>query len=120
MALTKDVKKKVNEVNSKMLAQITRRLIHEEARTLSINVIDMILKRRWEYLGHILRVDVDRVVRRYLLELSPQTRPFKDGTLLADTSFDSVREMVECAVGKTRWKNIFKDIINCYTFLDII
>ena len=104
--LTKDVKKKVNGVNSKMLAQITRRSIHEEARTPSVNVVNMILKRRWGYLGHILRLDEDRAVRRYLLELSPQTKPFKDGTLLADTSFDSITEY---ATDKVRWIKKFED-----------
>ena len=108
--LTKDVKKKVNGVNSKMLAQITRRTIHEEARSPSVNAIHIILKRRWEYLGHILRLDEDRAVRRYLLELSPQTKPFKEGTLLADASFNSVTKMVECASDKIRWKKTFKDI----------
>ena len=108
--LTKYVKKKVNGVSSKMLAQITRRTIHEEARSPSVNVILIILKRRWEYLDHILRLDEDRAVRRYLLELSPRTKPFKEGTLLADTSFNSVTEMVECAADKIRWKKTFKDI----------
>ena len=102
--MTKDIKKKVNGVNSKMLALITRRTIHEEARNPTIDTVKIIMKRRWEYLGHILRMSEDRAVRRYLLELSPNNAPFIKGTLLDDTDFDSVQEMVSCAVDREQWK----------------
>ena len=108
--LTEEVKRKVNGVNSKMLAQITRRSIHEEARSPSVNIIEKISKCRWEYLGHILRMDENRAVRRYLLELSPSTSPFKKGTLLADTKFNNVLEMVECAANRNVWRNAWEHL----------
>ena len=106
--MTKEIKQKVNGVNSKMLALITRRTIHEEARSPSVNVVNNILKRRWDYLGHVLRMQEHRAVRRYLLELSPSIAPFKEGTLLADTSFKSVQEMIRYAEDRVQWKNTWR------------
>ena len=45
--------------------------------------------------------------KKIFLELSPQTRSFNYGTIIAETSFDSVTEMVECAADRTRWKKTF-------------
>ena len=67
---TDKLRKKLNGVNSKMLSQITRRSIHQEAANPTFNIIDFVMQKRWEYLGHILRMDHHRATRRFLLELS--------------------------------------------------
>ena len=102
--LTSKMKQKVNGVNSKILALITKRSIHEEARSPTFDVVNHIACRRWEYLGHILRMDHHRALRRFLLELSPREAPYIPGSLLADTSFQNVDEMVEVAADRDRWK----------------
>ena len=95
--LTTDIRKSLNNVNSKMLSSITRRSIHAEAKEPSFDVVDFVLKCRRSYLGHILRMNEERTVRRYLLELSPSKSPFIDGSLLHDTGYSSVDEMIEAA-----------------------
>ena len=63
------------------------------------------MKRRWSYLGHILRLKDDHPIRRYLLELSPHQKPFIDGSLLADTMFENVDENVDVAAAdRAKWK----------------
>ena len=101
---TKDLKRAVNGVSSKMLTSITKRSIHEEAKTPSYDVVETIMKRRWSYLGHILRLQDDHPVRRYLLELSPHQKPFIDGSLLADTTFENVDDMIAAAADRAKWK----------------
>ena len=81
------VKRKLNNTNSKLLSLITKRTIHEEAKNPSFDIIKHILQQRWNYLGHILRMDKNRAVRRYLLELSPSKAPFIPGSLLDNTPF---------------------------------
>ena len=98
------IRKSVNGVNSKFLSQITKNSIHAEARHPSFSVVDDILKRRWQYLGHILRMENYRTLRRFLLELAPREAPFTDGSLLGDTNFRSQDEMIETACDRIKWR----------------
>ena len=105
------LKKNLNGVSSKMLTSITKRFIHEEASSPTFDIVDHVLKRRKSYLGHILRLDPERGVRRYLLELNPDTTPFVPGSLLADTSFETVEDMIEAAQDRLEWaKDWFSDL----------
>ena len=67
-----------------MLSSIKKRSIHAEAGSPSFNIIEFVLKRRKSYLGHILRLDEQRMVRRFLLELSSDRRSFTKGSLLEE------------------------------------
>ena len=80
-----------------MLASITRRSIHDEAKEPSFDVVKFVRKYRLSYLGHILRMDDDRTVKKFLLELSPTERPFIDGSLFHDTGYNSVQDMIDAA-----------------------
>ena len=94
---TDSIRKRLNNINSKMLASITKRSIHEEASKPSFDIIKHVLRQRKAYLGHILRADEGRSVRRFLLELSPQQEPFILGSLLDNTGYENVADMVEAA-----------------------
>ena len=94
------LKKNLNGVSSKMLTSITKRSIHEEASSPTFDIVDHVLKRRKSYLGHILRLDPERGVRRYLLELNPETTPFVPGSL---TSFETFEDMIEAAQDRLEW-----------------
>ena len=87
-----------------MLSQITKRTIHEEARNPTYNTIKDVYTKRWNYLGHILRLDEEHAVRKYLLELSPSQRPYTPGTLFADTKFRDVDTMIQAALNRNLWK----------------
>ena len=103
---TGKMKQKLNGVNSKMLSLITKRTIHQEAGSPTFDVVKHVMDIRWEYLGHILRLDQNRALRRFLLELSPREAPFTEGSLLSDTHFQSIDEMIEAAVDRERWRTI--------------
>ena len=73
---TKRIQQKVNGVNSKMLSLITKNSIHHEAKYPSFDAVSYIKKLRHEYLGHILRMDPSRSLRRFAIELSSKQAPF--------------------------------------------
>ena len=102
--LTNKMKQKINGVNSKMLATITKRTIHDEARTPTFNIVSYVLDRRWEYLGHILRLDDRRALKRFFVKLSPAVQPYPEGSLLAQSSFRSMDETMEAARDRKRWR----------------
>jgi len=104
--LTLKNKKKLNNVNSKMLSLITKRSIHDEAKKPTFNIIKHILARRFEYLGHILRLDDDRALKRFLLELSPEETPFAEGSLLGETPYHTVEEMLDAAADRIHWRGL--------------
>ena len=101
------IKKTINGVNSRMVSQITGRTIHDEAKEPSLDIVGSVMHRRWSYLGHILRMDEQRMVKRFLLELSPKERPFIRGTLLDDTPFETVEEAVSAAYDRKLWNELF-------------
>ena len=100
------LQQKVNGTNSKMLSLITKRSIHQEARTPTFNIVDYIMNRRWEYLGHILRMDPSRIIRRSLLELLPNEAPYTEGSLLSDSQFQTVEETIAAASDRDHWKGL--------------
>ena len=59
-----------------MLSQIKKRSIHEEAKHPTFNVINHIKARRFEYLGHILRLDNDRTLKSLLIQSNARYSPF--------------------------------------------
>ena len=99
--------KTINGVNSRMVSQITGRFIHDEAKEPSLDIVGSVMHRRWSYLGHILRMDEQRMVKRFLLELLPKERPFIRGTLLDDTPFETVEEAVSAAYDRKLWNELF-------------
>ena len=86
-----------------MLSVMTKRTVHEEAREPTFDAVEHVLSRRRSYLGHILRMEPDRMIRRYLLELNPSAAPFIPGCLLADTDFETVAEMTVAAQDRAMW-----------------
>ena len=105
-------KKRLNNVNSKMLSLITKRSIHDEAKRPTFNITKHILSQRFEYLGHILRLENDRTLKRILIDLSPNEAPFAEGSLLGESPFHTVEEMLEAAADRRNWRELKKGINN--------
>ena len=87
----------INSVNSKMLSQITKRSIHEEAKHPTFNVINHIKARRFEYLGHILRLDNDRTLKSLLIQSMREAAPFREVSLAAETPFQTKEKLITAA-----------------------
>ena len=107
LLFTEELARKLNGVSSKMLSIITKRSVHDEARDPTFDTVISVRLRRWNYLGHILRLEEHRAVRRYLLDLSPVEAPFIHGSLLDDTQFQTVQEAIEAASDREHWKGLW-------------
>ena len=66
--------------------------------------MEQVLKRCWEYLGHILRLDDHRALKQFVITLSPAF-PYQDGSLLSDTTFRNVGEMLAAASDRKAWRD---------------
>ena len=74
-----------NGFNSRQLHGTTGRSYREEAITPSYDLLKAVRTRRHQWLGHILRMPSDRLVRRAVLALGQQTGPpYQPGSLLMD------------------------------------
>ena len=105
---TKRAQQKVNGVNSKMLSLITKNTIHDEAKHPTFDTVDYILKLRHEFLGHILRMDSNRSLKRFLIELNPSEAPFRAGSLLSESNFQDIDSAIEAAENRLQWRNNYR------------
>ena len=99
---------KINGVNSKILSLITKNTIHHEAKYPTFDAVDYILKLRHEFLGHILRMDPNRSLKRFTIELNSRTAPFRAGSLLSETLFQDMDNAIEAAENRTEWRNNYR------------
>ncbi len=58
---------------TKMLSRVTGRSIPDEARAPSVDVLMGSRDQRWNWLGHILRMEVHRLARQVLLQCAKPT-----------------------------------------------
>ena len=82
--LDEKTKKRLNGANSKMVSAITGRTIHEEAMKegKTFDIIASIRSRRLKWLGQILRMQDDRLLKKTMRELHHNR---KSGDILMDT-----------------------------------
>ena len=102
-------KKMLNSINSKQLSMITKRTIHQEAKTPTIDALKMVKKRRHQYLGHILRLDPNRLLYRFLVEVPPQQN---EGALMSEMSeipHRTLDELVAAAADRDGWRQLLKN-----------
>ena len=76
----------LNGFNSRQLHRITGRSYIDEATKPSYDLLTAVWTRRHHWLGHILRIPADRLVRRAVLALGQRAGPqYQTGILLMDT-----------------------------------
>ena len=108
--LTPSVMRKINGVNSKMLARFTGKTIPQEARATSssFNLVKHIRVRRLKWLGHILRAGPDRLIYQAVEE---QRRLGLPGNLLMDAPpHNSLTELAIQAKDRASWGAIASNI----------
>ena len=102
--LTKDVCRKINGFNSRCLNVITRKPYRETAVNPDYNLLLAIRQRRLRYLGHILRLEPSRLIRRTLNAfVNSGTRP-PVGSLLEDCETTSLHELAHLAADRSSWR----------------
>ena len=81
---------KINGFNSRCLSLITKGDIHELARAPPFDLLLTIRKRRLRFLGHILRMKPDRLVKRTLAALTKGGTVYPEGALLINICVRSI------------------------------
>ncbi len=113
--LTAQARRKLNGTVSKMLSGITGRTIADEAREQTLDVMMRARDRRWNWLGHVLRLEEHRVIRRVLMNC---VRPTPD-SLFGDIPDLDSRKAAEIAKDRDKafkalltssWGNAVKKI----------
>ena len=93
----------LNGFNSRQLHRITGRSYQEEATTPSYDLLMAVRTRRLHWLGHILRMPADRLVRRAVLALGQRDGPpYQPGSILMDTPLP-LTELLQRAADRRGW-----------------
>ncbi len=90
----------LNGFNSRQLHRITGRSYRDEATTPSYDLLKAVWTRRHQWLGHILRMPSDHLLRRAVLALGGP--PYQPGSLLMDTPLP-VPELILRAADRRGW-----------------
>ena len=106
--LTPDVAKSIIGFNSRCLHIITGKNYSETATNPDLNLLLKIRKRRLRYLGHVLRMEDQRLVKRTLLAYVYPTPP--PGSLLDDCNGKSVDTLIELAADRKRWSSLVNNL----------
>ena len=108
--LTDEVRRKLNGANSRMVAVITGKSQHDEAskETRTFDLVSWIRARRLQWLGHILRMDDDRLVKK-AVELM-YTKPQKGDLLMDAPATSSWDELCKRAESRDAWRQRVRGI----------
>ena len=114
-ALTEKVLRRLNGANSRLLSHFTNKSIPEEARaaTTSYNLTLEVRKRRLCWLGHLLRVDEDRIVRKAIEEQHAMWMEGRKDNLLMDAPRGlSMDQLTALALEekKTKWRDMVRQL----------
>ena len=100
--LTSKVVKMLRGWNARCLAQISGRDVPEECRNPSFDLISTLRVRRLRWVGHVIRMDVNRLDRRVLVS---KTQPYDEGDVLADCPTHSdMSELISMACDRDTWR----------------
>ena len=80
-----------------------------EATEPTFDLVKALRQRRMRWLGHILRMPEDRLLRRAVAELAGDGPPYPSGSLLMD--FDDGFSVIEdMAADRTVWSNMIDEL----------
>lgn len=104
--LTTAAKARINGANARCLSRITGRTAHQEAsaRGQTYNLVGSIQQRKWKWLGHILRMPGDRLVK---LALKVQFEKKERLNMLEGIpAVETFEELTAIAHDRERWKDL--------------
>ena len=99
----------VNGFNSRCLHRITKRSYQHEATEPSFNIVKALRQRRLRYLGHIMRMPTDRLVRQTVAAIAGNGPPYPPGSILMDC-YDNWIDIENRAADRTFWANFVNNI----------
>ena len=95
--------RKVNGFNSRCLHIITGESYRETATKPAVDLVLQIRRRRMRYLGHLLRMPPERLVRRTLMAYIDGGRNIPAGSLLMDCGAESIEDIINSAMNRKLW-----------------
>ena len=100
----------LNGFNSRQLHSITGRSYRDEATKPAYDLPTAVRTRMHHWLGHILRMPADRLVRRVVLALGQRAGPpYQPGSLLIDTPLP-IHELVMRAADRRGWARYVRSL----------
>ena len=118
--LNEETRRALNGANSKMVSSITKRSVHDEARSegKTYDVVAGVRAKRMRWLGQILQMDESRMLSQAVKTMYDNKR---DGDLLMDapetSNWEELRAMVKADKGK-EWQQFvrqIKDVVHIQT-----
>ena len=103
--LTDTVRRKINGFNSRCLHVLTGEHYRDTATKPVINLLLQIRRRRMRYLGHLLRMPPDRLVRRAFFAYIDGGRHIPDGSLFMDCINEPLETIIESASDRKTWND---------------
>ena len=108
--MSENVLKAINGFNSRCLSLVLKRDIHELASDPPFNLILTIRKRRLRYLGHVLRMDSERLVLKTLMAFTRGGTLYPPGSLFMDVEHVPIQEFFRLASDKRRWRALVEGL----------
>ena len=103
--LTKAVSRILNGFNSRCLHVITGEEYRVTAVSPAYNMLLSVRQRRLRYLGHLLRLPHDRVVRRTLIAMAGGGNRYPEGSLFVDCQGSELKDLDTLAVNRMAWRS---------------
>ena len=109
--LTLKVRRTLNGFNCRCLNRITSKPYRDTAKSPDFDLILAIRKRRLRYLGHILRMSVDRLVRRTFIAYVSTPGGPPDGSLLDDCRIKDLQQLTVLAQDRRTWRALGNNLV---------
>jgi hypothetical protein len=103
--MSQGVVKMINGFNSRCLHRVTDKSYRSTATAPDYNLVLAIRQRRLRYVGHILRMDSERLVKRCLTAYVRGGVSPPAGSLLMDCENTSVQELIVAAEDRVGWRD---------------
>ena len=103
-ALNRTVRRMINGFNSRCLHVITGGDYRDTATTPVYDLVLAVRKRRMRYLGHVLRLPQDRIVRRSLIARVKGGTYYPEGSLFSDCEVDGLHQLMMLATNRSAWR----------------
>ena len=105
------VTKKINGFNSRCLHVITRKSYRETAVNPDLHLVLAIRQRRLRYLGHILRLPPERLLRKALFAYVMGGDSVPDGSLVMDCPHNlSLEDLATIAMDRKQWAEMVDNL----------
>ena len=109
--LTPKVKRVLNGFNCRCLNRITGKCYRDTATNPDFNLVLAIRKRRLRYLGHILRMNANRLVRRTFIAYVSTSGGPPVGSLLDDCYNKDIQQLADFSQDRCKWRELANNLI---------